>query len=338
MTKDEATVKRFQREVKAAAKLSHPNIVHANDASVQRGVWYLVMEYVEGRDLSPSSKSVGRCPSPKPSIASCKPLVVSPMPTVKAWCIVTSNQLTCCSTMRGSSKFSTLAWPVSILRRCRRSSTDDTGAVMGTVDYMSMTGARAHTPTRRDAASDIYSLGCSLYRHLTVEISTRSYGRREDSGPHESYDSDAGQDSTRRACRDRPLFQKMVAKKPRIGISKRRNSSPTSKPGNRRVRGGASSSLPSDPQLSHFLKSINQPKGTATSTVQTAVKTEQTMTYAVPEVRPTQERDRTFAACAAAKQATKPKPRVSAGQAAAVEEHQVLIGPVPPGSCYCCLA
>lgn len=39
MTKDEAAVKRFQREVKAAAKLSHPNIVQAHDASVQRGVW-----------------------------------------------------------------------------------------------------------------------------------------------------------------------------------------------------------------------------------------------------------------------------------------------------------
>ena len=41
MTKDEAAVKRFQREVEAAAKLSHPNIVHAHDAGVQRGVWII---------------------------------------------------------------------------------------------------------------------------------------------------------------------------------------------------------------------------------------------------------------------------------------------------------
>jgi len=39
LSKHEAMVKRFQREVKAAARLSHPNIVHANDASVQRDVW-----------------------------------------------------------------------------------------------------------------------------------------------------------------------------------------------------------------------------------------------------------------------------------------------------------
>ncbi|MBL8829700.1 MAG: protein kinase, partial [Planctomycetaceae bacterium] len=52
VTQDEAAVKRFQREVKAAAKLAHPNIVQAYDAGNQRGVWYLVMEYVDGRDLS----------------------------------------------------------------------------------------------------------------------------------------------------------------------------------------------------------------------------------------------------------------------------------------------
>src|SRR6185437_3680412 len=52
MTKDEAAIKRFQREVEAAAKLSHPNIVAATDADECRGMHYLVMEYVEGKDLS----------------------------------------------------------------------------------------------------------------------------------------------------------------------------------------------------------------------------------------------------------------------------------------------
>jgi serine/threonine-protein kinase len=65
MTRDEPTVKRFQREVKAAARLSHPNIVHATDASVQRGVWYLVMEYITGRDLSNLVKERGPLPVPQ---------------------------------------------------------------------------------------------------------------------------------------------------------------------------------------------------------------------------------------------------------------------------------
>ncbi len=87
---------------------------------------------------------------------------------------------------------------------------------------------------------------------------------------------------------------------------------------------GGFSSLPSDPQLSHFLKSINQPKGTATSTVQTAVKTEQTMTYAGPEVE-TDPKSEIVPSLPVpqAKQATKPKPKsVSGAKQPPWEEHQ----------------
>ena len=45
-------VRRFNREVQAAARLSHPNIVTAYDAGEQQGIHYLVMEYVDGRDLA----------------------------------------------------------------------------------------------------------------------------------------------------------------------------------------------------------------------------------------------------------------------------------------------
>ncbi len=49
--RDKTTVLRFQREVEAAGRLKHPNIVAALDANEDRGVHFLVMEYVEGRDL-----------------------------------------------------------------------------------------------------------------------------------------------------------------------------------------------------------------------------------------------------------------------------------------------
>ena len=44
-------VKRFRREVRTVAKLSHPNIVVAHDAGEYQGLQYLVMEYVDGPDL-----------------------------------------------------------------------------------------------------------------------------------------------------------------------------------------------------------------------------------------------------------------------------------------------
>src|SRR5687768_7562856 len=42
---------RFQREVRSAARLHHPNIVHAYDADQAGNTHFLVMEFVEGIDL-----------------------------------------------------------------------------------------------------------------------------------------------------------------------------------------------------------------------------------------------------------------------------------------------
>jgi eukaryotic-like serine/threonine-protein kinase len=52
LARDPSAVSRFQREAKAAAKLSHPNVVSVLDADEFRGLHFLVMEYVEGRDRS----------------------------------------------------------------------------------------------------------------------------------------------------------------------------------------------------------------------------------------------------------------------------------------------
>ncbi|MDP6466811.1 MAG: protein kinase, partial [Pirellulaceae bacterium] len=51
-TDDSASVARFQREMRAAGSLDHPAIVRALDAGVWHGTYYLVMEQVDGIDLS----------------------------------------------------------------------------------------------------------------------------------------------------------------------------------------------------------------------------------------------------------------------------------------------
>src|SRR5579884_4425386 len=48
---NEAAVRRFQREILAAAQLDHPNIVRAYDAGELAGRHFFVMEHVEGTDL-----------------------------------------------------------------------------------------------------------------------------------------------------------------------------------------------------------------------------------------------------------------------------------------------
>ena len=63
--KDEAAVKRFQREVRAAARLEHPNIVTAYDSGEAGSVKYLVMQFVDGGDLSDLVKKNGPLPIEK---------------------------------------------------------------------------------------------------------------------------------------------------------------------------------------------------------------------------------------------------------------------------------
>ncbi len=51
LMKSQQSIERFQREVEAMARLSHPNIVTAFDAGEDKGLRFLAMEYVDGKNL-----------------------------------------------------------------------------------------------------------------------------------------------------------------------------------------------------------------------------------------------------------------------------------------------
>src|SRR5262249_36064062 len=58
----ERFVQRFQREVEAVARLSHPNIVMAHDADEVEAGHFLVMEFVNGLDLATEVQKHGPLP------------------------------------------------------------------------------------------------------------------------------------------------------------------------------------------------------------------------------------------------------------------------------------
>ena len=57
--RDQSFVERFRREAQAAANLNHPNIVAIYDWGQERGTYYIVMEFVEGRSLRDVIQSDG---------------------------------------------------------------------------------------------------------------------------------------------------------------------------------------------------------------------------------------------------------------------------------------
>ena len=166
-------VSRFHREARAAAKLSHPNIVTAYDASEHEGIHYLVMEFVEGKDLAEVVKEHGALPVDKAIdsiLQAAKGLEYAHAQGVVHRDIKPANLLL---DKEGTIKI--LDMGLALMSRSIKAANDETtdqltwgGLILGTCDYIAP--EQADDSHAADHRSDIYSLGCTLYRLLTGEL------------------------------------------------------------------------------------------------------------------------------------------------------------------------
>ncbi|MGQ9821167.1 MAG: protein kinase domain-containing protein [Thermogutta sp.] len=162
---DSSYLARFHREAQAAAALDHRNIVRAYDVDNDGVNHYLVMEYVEGRDLQRIVRQDGPLPAHLAADyirQAAEGLAHAHQAGLIHRDIKPANLLV---DAKGTIKVLDLG--------LARFTADETASltiaydenVLGTADYLSP--EQALDSHRVDARADIYSLGCTLYFLLT---------------------------------------------------------------------------------------------------------------------------------------------------------------------------
>ena len=168
---DEVQVKRFYREVRAAAKLVHPNIVMAFDAGEFQSIHFLVMEYVEGTSLANLVQSEGPLTVRQAAryiVQAAQGLAYAHSEGIVHRDIKPDNIMVDCSGTVKLLDMGLARWQGIAAREAHESeSTSLTaqGIVLGTVGYISP--EQISDASGVDERSDIYSLGCTFYYLLT---------------------------------------------------------------------------------------------------------------------------------------------------------------------------
>jgi serine/threonine protein kinase len=164
-----SALKRFHREVEMAAQLVHPNIVTAYDADEADGTHFLVMEYVDGIDLSTLVKLEG--PLPIETALTCVVQAARGLEYAHAKGIIHRDIKPRNLLLSRDGKLKIL--DMGLARVETSSGADQTdltgsGQIMGTVDYMSP--EQAINPKNADQRADIYSLGITLWYLLVGRL------------------------------------------------------------------------------------------------------------------------------------------------------------------------
>ncbi len=161
-------VERFRREVLAAARLSHPNIVTAYDAGEEGGRSFLVMEHLDGETLGDRLNRLG----PLPVAEACDAVRQAALGVQHALDhglihrdVKPHNLM---RTADGTIKVCDFGLASLLSDRGLASRATAPNAIMGTPDYMAP--EQAENARSADGRADVYALGCTLYHLLTGHV------------------------------------------------------------------------------------------------------------------------------------------------------------------------
>ena len=168
LANDSQALARFEREAKAVAALSHPNILVLFDVGEREGIRYAVTELLAGETLR---DRLSRSPLPwrktiELGVALAEGLATAHNKEIIHRDIKPANIFLTADGHVKILDFGLARWQETKSPQDETVTLDDTqaGAVMGTAGYMSPEQVRGETA---GAPSDIFALGCVLYEAVT---------------------------------------------------------------------------------------------------------------------------------------------------------------------------
>ena len=158
-SQDKTFVSKFWAEAQSAAGLVNPNVVNVYDVGVENGIYYIVMELVEGITLKKYIEKRGRLPYKE--AVSIAIQVANGMDAAHKHNIVHRDIKPQNIIISKEGKVKVTDFGIA---KVASSATINTSASMGSVHYISPEQARGGYSDER---SDIYSLGITLFEMLT---------------------------------------------------------------------------------------------------------------------------------------------------------------------------
>lgn len=168
MSQDPVAIERFYSEVRATARLMHPNIVTAFDAGCYRAgdtqVHYLVMELIRGEMLSQRMASAGSFSTQE--VVDILAQAASALEYAHSQGIVHRDIKPSNMMLTSQNVLKILDFGLAVLRdRLEPSSLETSSQIIGTVEFMAP--EQINTPDKVDHRCDLYSLGATIFYLLT---------------------------------------------------------------------------------------------------------------------------------------------------------------------------
>jgi len=163
MTGDTAFIRRFEREAQAVAAISHPHIVNIYDVGEEDGIYFMVMEYVDGNNLKEHIREKG--PLPAGEAVQIARQIAEALQQAHAAGVVHRDIKPQNILFSRDGKVKVSDFGIAIAGDGATVTVGD--EIIGSVQYISPEQARGGLACKQ---SDLYSLGIVLYEMVTGKV------------------------------------------------------------------------------------------------------------------------------------------------------------------------